>query len=259
MKKSIFGAICLSFALGLAVSTSAQILPEGLMIYLPFDEGKGDVAQDMSGNGYEGILSGGAKFTNDGTVNAGVELVGGSSVVSVADFDLSPIGEHNQITIGAWFKSTNHSGWDGVVSIEIPGGDCCEYRLLLSNANPPVPFWDMGHHTDRTGTFKFDLDTWYQYVITYDGADAHIYVDGTEVDGSNEGIDLPTDPGTLMIGVGESVGTHAMEGGIIDEVFVTNREMDQAEIQSIMDKGVAQAVDPRNKLAIRWAVVKMRY
>ena len=117
----------------------------------------------------------------------------------------------------------------------------------------------MGHHADKTGNFVFDLKKWYHYAMTYDGKNALIYVDGKKVDESAEGIKLPTEPGLLMVGAGEAPGTWAMEGGVIDEVFVVDRELKSDELKDIMKKGVIMAVDPKKKLAITWGTVKTEY
>ena len=62
-----------------------------------------------------------------------------------------------------------------------------------------------------------------------------------------------------MVGTGEKPGTWAMESGVIDEVFVVNRELQSDELKDIMNKGVIMAVDPKKKLAITWGTVKTEY
>ena len=96
--------------------------------------------------------------------------------------------------------------------------------------------------------------------MTYDGKNAFIYVNGKKVDESVENFKLPTEPpGLFMVGAGEKPGTWAMEGGVIDEVFVVNRELKSDELKDIMNKGVIMAVDPKKKLAITWGTVKTEY
>ena len=95
--------------------------------------------------------------------------------------------------------------------------------------------------------------------MTYDGKKARIYVDGKETESSDENVKLPTGKGLLMVGAGEKPGTWAMERGVIDEVFVVNRELQSDELKDIMNKGVIMAVDPKKKLAITWGTVKTEY
>ena len=262
MKNIILAVITVSLVFGLGITISAQKAPKGLMLYLSFDEGKGNTSKDLSGNGYKAELLNGAKFSKKGAPNygSGAEMVGGSSVATVEEFDLKPVKSTNEITIGAWFNVVEHNQWDGIVSIELPGGECCEYRLMLNQDTPPKTFWNMGHHRDVTGNFVFDLKKWYHYAMTYDGKNAFIYVNGKKVDESVENFKLPTEPpGLFMVGAGEAPGTWAMEGGVIDEVFVVNRELQSDELKDIMNKGVIMAVDPKKKLAITWGTVKTEY
>ena len=57
------------------VSTVALSSTEGLLIYFPFDEGRGDVAMDMSGNGHHAEIDG-ARWIDDGKVNGALEFRG---------------------------------------------------------------------------------------------------------------------------------------------------------------------------------------
>ncbi len=46
--------------------------------------------------------------------------------------------------------------------------------------------------------------------------------------------------------------------GIIDEVVLINKALDEAEVKDLMDNGVANilAVEPTSKLAVSWGSVK---
>ena len=257
MTKHIAFCVVMVFVFGTIMTVSADV-PKDLMIYLPFDEKSGTTAKDLSNSKYVGKLKDGAKFVG-GKVNNAVEMVGGKSVVTVEDFNLAPLKGTNQITIGAWFKVIKHNQWDGVVSIEAEGGECCEFRLMLNQDAAPKPFWNMGHHKDRTGKFVFAMNRWYHYAMTYDGKKARIYVDGKETESSDENVKLPTGKGLFMVGAGEAPGTWAMESGIIDEVFVSNRQLKADEIGKVMKEGLlTTAVAPKDKLTTMWSDIKRR-
>ena len=54
-------AICLSIVLLLvatpfAMSIGPEEFVDGLVLYHPYDEGKGDTAEDLSGNDHEGVI-----------------------------------------------------------------------------------------------------------------------------------------------------------------------------------------------------------
>ena len=260
MKNIILAVITVSLVFGLGITISAQKAPKGLMIYLPFDEGKGNTSKDLSGNGYKAELLNGAKFSKNGAPNygSGAEMVGGSSVATVEEFDLKPVKSTNEITIGAWFNVVEHNQWDGIVSIEMPIAGCCEYRLMLNQDNPPKTFWNMGQHKDRIGKFKFEAKKWYHYAMTYDGKTAEIFANAKKVDESVEGIKLPSAKGVFYVGTGEKPGTWAMEKGIIDEVFAFSRRLKANELKDVMEKGaIPKAVEAKNKLATSWGNLKV--
>ena len=57
-----------------------------------------------------------------------------------------------------------------------------------------------------------------------------------------------------MVGAGEKPGTWAMESGIIDEVFVSNRQLKTTEIAKVMKEGlITTAVAPKGKLTAMWS------
>ena len=54
---------------------TAQVT-KGLHFYLPFNEGKGDVAKDVGPNGFEAELHDSAKFVAKGKVGGAIEFSG---------------------------------------------------------------------------------------------------------------------------------------------------------------------------------------
>ena len=247
----------IAFVLFVAINTEANP-PKDLMIYLNFDEGSGKSAKDQSKNKYVGELMQGAKWSKEGAPDfgSGVQMNGGSSHVAVNEFSTEALKASNEITIGAWFKSIEHNQWDGVVSIELAVGGCCEFRLMIHPSM--ATFWNMGQHKDRIGKFKFEAKKWYHYAMTYDGKTAEIFANAKKVDESVEGIKLPPAKGVFYVGTGESPGTWAMEKGIIDEVFAFSRRLKANELKDVMEKGaIPKAVEAKNKLATSWGNLKV--
>jgi hypothetical protein len=259
MERLIFGVIILSLIVVLVFAASAQQVDEDLLIYLPLDEGAGEIAKDASGNGHDGEING-AEWT-DGKFGKALEFAGNaSSYVIVPDEDvMAGVADTGKLTMQAWFMLLSHSDYDGIVSISsaadgTPG--FCAYRIMVNPGS--LPFYDCGQHQDRTvGSFNFELDTWYHYSMTYDGSDATIYVDGEEVGGGTEGIDL-VETFPLFLAVGETQAVHHTDG-IIDEVAVYKRDLTQEEVVQTMENGVALAVNPRSKLSTAWGNIKMGY
>ena len=247
----------IAFVLFAAISTEANP-PKDLMIYLNFDEGRGNSAKDQSKNKYVGELMEGAKWSKEGAPNfgGGVQMNGGSSHVAINKFSTEVLKASNEITIGAWFKSIEHDQWDGVVSIELDVAGCCEFRIMIHPSM--ATFWNMGRHKDRIGKFKFEAKKWYHYAMTYDGKTAEIFANAKKVDESVEGIKLPSAKGVFYVGTGEKPGTWAMEKGIIDEVFAFSRRLKANELKDVMEKGaIPKAVEAKNKLTTSWGNLKV--
>ncbi len=73
--------VCLSFSF-MVIQTEAAIDPETLVGVWLFDEGKGDVAVDASGNELDGILKGNPKWV-DGKFGEALELDGVGAYVEI--------------------------------------------------------------------------------------------------------------------------------------------------------------------------------
>lgn len=265
MKVQLAFAISLLFCAGEILVASAGV-PEDLLIYLPFNEGNGVRTEDASGNGFDGKLKNGAKWTANGKGGSAVEFGNGNNTHVAAEGNiLDPILESGQFTLGAYFKLTQHQGFDAIISVEMQGAGCCKYRILVSPGFHP--YWNAsnGPPNDRTfAGFQFKLNTWYSFVLTYDGLRGNVYVNGKLIAGVDEAIKPPiASPSTLYVGRGEADGMHTLEGGIIDEVFIFSRALTQREIQSVMKEGVISAVsefavNPKGKISTTWSALKTR-
>jgi len=229
------------------------IQDKSLVIYLPLEEGNGNVIKDQSGNGFEGKVVG-AKWV-DGKFGKALQFNGQDDYAEVVGKIIDSVEKTQQITIEAWFNLITHADYDGIVAIEWPQGDCCEYRTMV---NPGFnPFWNAGHHVDRSlSNFTFKTGTWYHYVLTYDGERGNIYVDGKLIGGVDENFKLPLyTPVAVQLAVGPLPFHYT--NGIIDEAAVYNRALTETEINQDKDNGVMPtAVSLLDKLTTTWAKIK---
>ena len=252
---------CMLLSIGLVLVglTTYAVEEEDILLYYSFDKftGKNKVADD-SGNGHDGELVGKGEST-DGQFKKAIRLNGGIVQVSPARDVISSVGKTGQITMEVWFFLNQHSAYDGIISLEaVDGGGCCEFRTMVDpNFNP---FWDAGHHADKKlADFKFELKTWYHYVLVADGKDGKIYVDGKFIGSQPENFKLPVFKETLVyIGAGENPNVHKVEDAVIDEVVIYNKALDEKEIQASMELSVSGvlAVEPTGKLAVKWGKLK---
>jgi hypothetical protein len=113
---------------GWAHAAVVGIIPRGIVGWWRFDEGKGDKAQDNSGNGNHGTLQGGAKWT-DGVVGKALLLDGSDDHVTLGNPKaLQLTGDQ---TICLWINPTvldarrnpfaKAYGGEGTITLEING------------------------------------------------------------------------------------------------------------------------------------------
>lgn len=251
MSLRIPALIFLTFALILP-SSGAEL--KGLVLYLPFDEGSGDVARDLSGNGNDGKLVKNPKWV-DGKFGKALEF-DGSNYVEVPDSDSLDMEE--EITIAAWiFPKLSGSQWQGVVT---KGLDAQEnYELLINTGGFMHTGWlfDTGRvWANRGNAGILSAEEWQHIAVTYKPGEWVSYLNGEVVDTntSAKGKMVPDDEPLV---VGDERPMNRLFQGIIDEVALFNRALSQEEIKEIMN-GIKALLDvePQGKLATTWAAVK---
>lgn len=243
-----------------AVSFTNAVEEADIVVYYSFDKIDGTTFKDDSGNGNDAELVGNGKLV-DGQFKKAVHLNGGIVQLSPPTDFIVPISENGQITMEAWFFLNAHAGYDGIISIEVPGGNCCEFRTMV---NPDFnPFWDAGHHADKKlVNFKFELKEWYHYVLVADGIDGKIYVNGEFIGKQDENFKFPQfNEASIFIGAGESPIHHKVEDAIIDEVVIYSKALSEEEVKASMELGVAGvlAVEAKDKLAVTWGQLKSTF
>ncbi|MCD6507601.1 LamG domain-containing protein [Candidatus Poribacteria bacterium] len=254
MKITIITGMIAALIFGLFTAMGYSQKKEGLVLYLPFEEGSGNKVHDQSGHGWEGEFNG-AKWV-DGKIGKALEFSGtGLDCVVVDAPVIDSVGKTNEITIEAWFYLLSHQQYDGIVSIatRCPGEFCCSYRIMVDPSYHP--FFNCGHHVDRKITdFTFKEKTWYHYAMTYDGSTARIYVNGKQIGEQAENVKPLPKAKPVLVGTGEAPGTWGTNA-IIDEVAIYDRCLGEDEIKQDM-KGVILSVDPNSKLTTAWGYIK---
>ncbi|MXV78689.1 LamG domain-containing protein [Candidatus Poribacteria bacterium] len=220
------------------------------------DESNGNTVSDSSGNGLDGKFAQGNPSWVKGKFGNGLEF-GGSDMVTVDDdaaLDLT------SFTLSAWVNIPKISGpWQIIASKENRNPTGRNYGMFAHTNTGVV------HYSFTTGGWKsFDAKTvitdgkWHHVVATYENPNFKLYLDGT--------VDAEQAPGTapdnhdnfLFIG-GCNIGNYWMSG-VIDEVVLYNRALDETEINDLMDKGIENALDvkPGGKLVTTWSHIKSR-
>lgn len=222
-----------------------------------FDEGEGDVAEDLSGNGRDGAIFGATyvegKFgmcleydgIDDNVIATGYFGVGGTEPrTTVFWFKASGTREHSWVKWGP-----DAPGQKYYIRANVRGF-ACNLRVEVNGGN-------------NFGTDDVCDGEWHHCAVVFpEGSDAvkdhDLYVDGKLQD--KEGIEKEMNTNVVVqaVNMGNFLASHNFMFGLFDEVAVFNVDLTLEQIDAIRKHGLADAlsVDPQGKLTTSWATLK---
>ena len=217
----------LTFSLFLGVSNSALAGENGLVGYWKFDEGKGDIANDCSGNGNNGTVHG-ATYV-DGKFGRALSFDGDDDYVDCGT-DVS-LNITDAITIGAWVKPKSLGNRMSIVncyphaySFEIYDSNRLEYFHYFPGGTPPPGYFEC------FSNYSFQPDEWYHVALVRDPPYVSFYINGnfgSKYEYSTNPID------TNHIWIGCRRGGSQFFNGTIDEVRIYNQSLSTTEIKEL--------------------------
>jgi len=208
-------------------------MTRGLVGSWSFDEGKGQVANDASGNGNNGTLGSSAIADSADPEwvtgkNAGaLRFDGKNDYIEKTSFSgLSS----SAITVEAWVKGNFNSNWVRILNHEWESSSG-SWLLFLKNSEV-----DFGLYTTSQvkaiKTIALNNNTWYHIVGTYDGTTVKVYVNG--VLGVSQPVSTSLDSsGNIDVG-GKDAGSF---NGLIDDVHIYNLALTEAEVKYHYNQG----------------------
>ena len=226
---------------------------EGLALYLPFEEGKGDIAKDASGNGNDGKLIQGPKWVK-GQFGTALEFQG-NNYVEVPDKPNSGFDGVEGLTIEAWVRQEAHH--DNGIVVKLTGGSFwpCSYNLeTWSDTNM---WFGVDQDALALSAPNYPLNKWFHFTGVFDGKakKQYIYLNGKEVAQGNASTTKVPD-GEKPVWVGIVDPNNFFFRGMLDEIAIYSRVLTATEIQQDMEKGVVLAVQSKGKLATTWGKLK---
>jgi hypothetical protein len=241
-----FGIVLLVFLLsvGLALAVlSSYISVTGtallstnpnIVLWLPFNEGSGCTAYDISQYGNNGNLEPSCPDNNpvwvNGILGKALDFDGSDDYVEVLHSFSLNIGDGG-ITLEAWINTDAFPSGDRWQVI----GKVDAYALQVSD-NGKVRVW-LGPLTTyvETDNVVLQSDEWYHIAGVYDGSTVKIYVNGNlEKEVSKTG-DQATSTNNILIGARIPGGYF---NGIIDNPRIWNIALTAEQILNIYQKGV---------------------
>jgi hypothetical protein len=249
--------VCMVLLLVSAAFQNAKAELKGAVGIWLFDEGKGDVATDSSGNKNHGKIEGGSKWV-DGKFGKALEFNGTNGAVQVPDSPSLDLVEAVSMVSWFWWAGAG-DGWQTFFSkgpIAAPGEN---YAHFTNSPGQHLHFvLTPGGARQFLNGGKFEPKKWHHTAAVWDGKKAQVYLDGKLVGEQAMAGKLAANNFTLRIGHREASSHWWM--GVEDEMAVFNRALSEKEVLDIMNNGLAKSlgIEAKGKLTTSWGEMKGR-
>ena len=266
--KLLLSLFILIIAVFFSSIAGADHLLDGLIGYWPLDESSGQTASDASGsNNVVTLVGDGATWDpTGGKIGGALQLDGTGSAAEDAN-GASYINGLNAFSVALWVKSTSVDSDRGIFHGIDPNGGDVVFTLRYDAK---------GATGGGTNVIKAGIDTtggaqqyesasgvqtteWQHLVLTWSsGNQFALYIDGVidEPTANNNGVEGEiTNATKFLIGKGGK-DANASWNGLIDEVHLYNRVLDDGEITSLASGINGTPVEARSKLATVWGSLK---
>ena len=248
-------------------SIAVASLQDGLLVYWSFDESDGQTASDVLGS-YEATLTGSASWEPGGGKIGGALKLDGSGGSSAEDSNgANYINGLNAFTVALWVKSTEVNSNKGFIHGKDPSGQDDTFTLRYDSAGfdgkgtnvIKAGITTTGGVTSYESASDVQTTEWQHLALTWSsGNQLALYIDGAldEATNNKDAVEGEiTNATKFLIGKGGK-DANASWNGLIDEVHLYNRVLDDGEIASLASGVNATPVEARGKLATVWGSLK---
>ncbi len=255
MLKTLF-AVVFGVAVIFAVAGSSQAFRDDIVAAWTFEEGSGNVAHDVSGNGNDGEVKGGTEWV-DGKYGGGLRFDGSTGYVEIPFAESMRVLNQGDLTFAAWFIMDEVPAENKEVFQQGDGDGTGRTWLFVASDNTEIRSY-LGGGTTASGVIA-EAGQWYHgAVVVTENEDVDItqvYVNGEPIGAPGERV-MESCAGPYFIGCHKNL-TNFWDG-VIDDVVMVSRALDQAEVQDLMTNGVlgTASVQSKRKLAVCWGSIK---
>jgi hypothetical protein len=201
------------------------------ILHLKFDEGTGVVANDSSGNGNNGALSGGVTWKSAGECARGgcLDFDGVNGVVTVTDADSLDIKGAITIEGWMWADTTLHAGGGESPRIIDKGNSYTVRNSLGDSGNFFTTFTGLSDVSDSTGSMP--MKKWTHFATTYDQSTGKklFYIDG-KLSNSTSNVTGEIATVTTDLLIGDSPSADRYWDGKLDDIRIYNYARTQKQI-----------------------------
>ena len=247
-------------------SIAAASLQDGLLVYWSFDESDGTTASDVLGS-HEATLTGSASWEPGGKIGGALKLDGSGGSSAEDSNGANYINGLNAFTVALWVKSTEVNSNKGFIHGKDPSGQDDTFTLRYDSAGfdgkgtnvIKAGITTTGGVTSYESASDVQTTEWQHLALTWSsGNQLALYIDGAldEATNNKDAVEGEiTNATKFLIGKGGK-DANASWNGLIDEVHLYNRVLDDAEITSLASGFNATPVEARGKLATVWGSLK---
>jgi hypothetical protein len=220
-------------------------MTRGLVGYWNFDEGGGQTAKDLSGNGNNGTLGAAVADGTDDPLWSKGKIGGALSFDGVDDYvdagnNASVSSITSAITIEAWvyLDSTSFDFNTHLEAVGKAGYDGSDQYQFGVNNTRTLNFWSEGG-PDQNSTGLINLNAWQHIAVTYNKSKVYFYINGVLDSSFNGTGGLSSDGGNDLV-----LGTESKDlsygdsfKGLLDEVRIYNRALSAEEVRYHYNRG----------------------
>ncbi|MDK2907944.1 MAG: hypothetical protein PWQ87_402, partial [Candidatus Woesearchaeota archaeon] len=219
---------------------------DGLVLYLPFEEGSGSIARDWSPEHNDGTIYG-ASWTdgnNDPYTGKALSFDGVDDKVVIGTTGRPT----NTFTFGGWFKTSVTHQIDPESTSGTVGTSGQRYAFGAENKGTNggaglsvgtngISVYEHGdYYMPAIAVYASDIGTdWNHIIVVYNNKQPTIYLNGVAV---HTGLTSPKSLVYAPIEIGG--GAYGYFNGLIDEVVIYNRSLSQEEIINLYQSGLIQ-------------------
>ncbi len=213
-------------------------LLQGLIAYWKFDEPRGHLALDSTGNANDAILENGASFTRTSQSGRALLLRGFDDYADAGTIDV----RGSAVTVTCWLYAYGTPEDDACLISQASGtGEQDSYFMLGTADGPSGTTLRFRLKTNRQGTQTLTADSgsitarkWYRATAVYDGANMALYLNGLKI-GTVAKTGSMVAAGNVGCWIGNSPSSGYSRGfnGIIDDLRVYDRALTTAEVQAL--------------------------
>jgi hypothetical protein len=219
---------------------ACEVTDEALVAHWKLDDAAdATLADDSSGNNNDGNISGATRTTDKATLsydNDAARSFDGTDDSIITTGNSGITGAEDR-TVSFWFKPTTAAN-KNVMGFGVNGTNQL-FDVLLYNGTLVGHFHGGGNDTIAAESPAFNVGAWNHGVITYNGTEAKVYLNG--VLGNSKTIALNTGDSPVTIG-GGIYGPYNPFAGIIDDVRIYDRAIGATEVADLFG-GSCDTVD----------------